>query len=562
MPDAVLHPSLALIAAAALLPFLRGPARSALILGAPLAALFFIWQLPDGGLWRVEWLGYELQPLAADRTSRLFASIFSLAAFAGGWFALRQQNALELPAAFVYAASAVGVVFAGDLITLFVFWEVMAIGSTLVLWSAGTPAAWQASRRYLLVHLFGGVLLFAGVAGHIVDTGSTAFVAMQTDSVAHWLIFAGFLVNAAGPLVSAWLPDAYPEASWSGTVFLSAFTTKTAVYVLLRGFPGVELLIWIGAFMIVYGIVYALLESDMRRILAYAIINQVGVMLVGVGIGTEMALNGVAAHAFVHVAYKALLLMAAGSVLLMTGRRHCADLGGLYRTMPLTTLCCLVGALTTASFPLTAGFLSKSMIAQSAAEAHLVTIWLLLAGASAGVVLHAGLRFPWLVFFNRDSGLRPADPPASMRGAMGFLAVLCVGVGLWPGLLYGLLPFAVDYQPYTAAHVVTQLQLLFFAAIAFVLLHRFLQPSRTVILDTDWIYRVLFAHLERAGRALVEAFWRLYGVFVDGLSGRTADFVGRETRPAGLLVRHRSTRDMATWVMVLLMAYLAAYYVL
>ena len=154
-----------------------------------------------------------------------------------------------------------------------------------------------------------------------------------------------------GPL-SAWLPDAYPESSWSGMVFLSAFTTKTAVYVLLRAFPGTELLIYVGLFMVFYGIIYAILENDMRRILAYSIVNQVGFMVVGIGIGTEMALNGAAAHAFTHIIYKALLLMSAGSVLYMTGKRKCTDLGGLFRTMPLTAACGIVGALSISSFPL------------------------------------------------------------------------------------------------------------------------------------------------------------------------------------------------------------------
>src|SRR5690606_10168686 len=275
---------------------------------------------------------------------------------------------LEVPAAFVYAGSAIGAAMAGDLLTLFVFWELMAIGSTLVLWCGGAS---RASFRYLMVHLFGGVLLMAGIAGHVAETGSVEFLRMTLDTPRHWLILAGFLINAGAPPLSAWLPDAYPEASWSGMVFLSAFTTKTAVYVLLRGFPGTELLIWVGIFMALYGIIYALLENDMRRILAYSIVNQVGFMIVGIGIGTELALNGAAAHAFTHILYKALLLMSAGAVLYQTGKRKCTDLGGLFRTMPLTCIGGIVGALAISSFPLTSGFISKSMISEAAVHEHL-----------------------------------------------------------------------------------------------------------------------------------------------------------------------------------------------
>ncbi|HUF80556.1 MAG TPA: proton-conducting transporter membrane subunit, partial [Burkholderiales bacterium] len=249
MSEWIAHPGLVLAAGALLLPWLRGTARAAAVLLVPAAALWLAWQLPDGALWQARFLGYSIVPFAADALSRLFAIIFCLMALGGGWFALRQERRLEVSAAFLYAGSAVGVALAGDLITVFIFWEVMAIGSTLVLWSAATPESYRASIRYLMIHLLGGVVLFAGVAGHVMQTGDPAFTRLALETPATWLILAGFLINAGAPPLSAWLPDAYPEASWSGMVFLSAFTTKAAVYVLLRGFPGTELLIYVGLFM-------------------------------------------------------------------------------------------------------------------------------------------------------------------------------------------------------------------------------------------------------------------------------------------------------------------------
>ncbi|MCB1488780.1 MAG: Na+/H+ antiporter subunit D, partial [Bauldia sp.] len=385
-----LLPGLVLIAAGVVLLWLRGTVRDVVILGAPLLVLALVWMLPDGQGPGIHWLGYELVPFRSDSLARLFGTVFSIMAFAGGLFGLRQERLNETPIAFMYAGSAIGVVFAGDLITVFVFWELMAVCSTLVIWLAGAEAR-RAGQRYIVIHLLGGVLLMAGITGHIADTGSIAFGAMKADSPAHWLILAGFLLNAGSWPVSAWLPDAYPRASWSGTVFLSAFTTKTAVLVLWRGFPGEEVLIWIGLVMVFYGIIYAILENDMRRILAYSIINQVGFMVTGIGIGSEMALNGAAAHAFVHIVYKALLLMSAGSVMLMTGRTKCTELGGLFRTMPLTTICGIIGALSISAFPLTSGFVAKSMISDSASEGHLAIVWFLLTAASAGVFLHAGI---------------------------------------------------------------------------------------------------------------------------------------------------------------------------
>jgi multicomponent Na+:H+ antiporter subunit D len=561
MTEVLLHPGLVLIAGALLLPWLRSPLRGAALVALPLLVLALVWQVPDGPAWQLRFLDYTLTPLQGDKLSRLFATIFALMAAGGGLFAMTQKSRVEVPAAFVYAGSAIGVALAGDLVTVFVFWELMAVGSTLVLWSQGTDAAYRAARRYLMIHLLGGVVLFAGVTGHIVDTGDVAFTRMALDSPAHWLILIGFLVNAAAPPLSAWLADAYPEASWSGTVFLSAFTTKTAVYVLLRGFPGNELLIWLGLFMAFYGIVYGLLENDIRRILAYTIVNQGGLMMVGVGIGTEMALNGAAAQAFVGVIYVALLLMSAGSVMLMTGKRKCSELGGLFRTMPLTASCSIVGAMAISAFPLTSGFISKSMVSQAALDGHHLWIWLLLTTASAGVFLHAGFKFIWFVFFQKDSGLRPAEPPRSMRWTMVFFSCLCIALGVWPEPLYALLPYEVNYVPYTGAHVVMQLQLLLFSGLAFFVLLPYLKPTLTMTLDTDWVWRNLLpALLHKVGLPLTKV-WNLMVRAAYVLITESLALVLYQHRQDGRFARTWSTRSMALWVLVLLLGFLVLYYV-
>jgi multicomponent Na+:H+ antiporter subunit D len=559
MSSVLLHPSLALFAGALLVAVLRGTPRSVIALAAPLAAAALTWNLQEGFLWKTTFLGMEVVPFAVDKLSRLFALIFAVMAFAGALFSLNQEKRLEMPAAFFYAGSAIGVALAGDLVTVFLFWEAMAIGSTLVLWSAATPAAYRASLRYLMVHLFGGMLLFVGVAGQVLSSG-TAFTAMQFDTVWQWLILAAFLVNAGAWPLSAWLPDAYPEASWSGMVFLSAFTTKTAVYVLMRGFPGTELLVYVGLAMVFYGILYALLENDMRRILAYSIVNQVGFMIAGIGIGTELALNGAAAHAFTHILYKALLLMSAGSVLLMTGRRKCTDLGGLYHSMPLTAACGIVGALAISAFPLTSGFVRKSMVTQAAADGHLLWVWLLLAAASAGVFLHAGIKFPWFVFFQKDSGLRPPEPPWNLRLAMLLVSALCIGLGIFYEPLYALLPHAVDYVPYTAFHVVAQLQLLLFSGLAFFVMLGWLRRTLTITLDVDWLYRRLvpatLSGLEHALGTAMHAFQTTIGGSLGWLEARARSVHG----PRGPLGRTWASGAMGLGVMLMLLACLLSYY--
>jgi multicomponent Na+:H+ antiporter subunit D len=556
----LLHPGLLLVAAGLGLALLRGPARAALALAAPLAAIGVVLAVPEGVHWSGRYLDLEVAPYAVDAPSRLFALIFAVMAFGGALFALHQPSRLELPAAFVYAGAAIGATLAGDLVTLFVFWELMAVGSTLVIWSAGSASAYRASRRYFAVHLLGGVLLLAGIAGHVAGTGSTAFARLALDTPAHWLILAGFLVNAGAPPLSAWLPDAYPEASWSGTVFLSAFTTKTAVYALLRGFPGAEILVWIGLFMVFYGIVYALLENDMRRILSYSIVNQVGFMVVGIGIGTQLALNGAAAHAFTHILYKALLLMSAGAVLHQTGRRKCSELGGLFRTMPFTTICGTIGALAISSFPLTSGFVSKSMTTRAAADEQLMFVWLALAAASAGVFLHAGIKFPWFVFFQKDSGLRPPEAPRNMRLAMGLFAALCLGLGVFYQPLYALLPFKTDFVPYMGYRVVGALELLLFSGLAFFVMLPLLRRTPTITLDTDWFYRRFAARLADGIGALLLMAQAALAHGWRTLLGAAGALIERHHGVQGILARTWSTSAMALWMALLLAGYLVVFY--
>ncbi len=555
MTDLAIPPGLVLILAGALLPMVPAALRGILLLTAPVAALALVWSLPDGPVLTMSYLGMEIVPVKADALSRMFATVFAFMAFAGGLFSLNQRNIVELSAAFVYAGGAIGVTFAGDLITVFAFWEMMAIFSTVVVWCGGAGSR-AAGLRYAVIHFLGGVLLMAGIAGHFAETGSIAFEAMQADSLARWLILAAFLVNAGAPPLAAWLPDSYPSASWSGMVFLSAFTTKTAVYTLIRGFPGEEILIWIGLYMIFYGIVYAILENDMRRILAYSICNQVGFMVCAIGIGTELALNGAAAHAFVHIIYKALLLMSAGSVLYMTGKSKCTDLGGLFRTMPVSCICGIVGALSISSFPLTSGFTAKSMITSGAADEHMFYVWMGLSAASAGVFLHAGIKFPWFVYFQKDSGLRPDDPPWNMKLAMVIMSFVCILFGVWWAPLYAMLPFPVDYYPYKAEKVVFTLQLLLFSGLAFFLMLGALKRTLTVTLDVDWFWRKLLIGAWGWGAGWAKLLRD--GLLAQGMNGigGVLRLITRHGGPEGTLARTRPSGYMALWMTVLLSVFL------
>jgi multicomponent Na+:H+ antiporter subunit D len=505
------HPGLLLIVGAWLVPMLKGSARRVAMIALPAAALVDCILMQPGTHGVVPFLGQELVFGRVDRLSLLFSYVFSIITLLGMIYSLHVDDDAQHVAALTYAGAALGVTFAGDFLTLFLFWELMALSAALIVWLRRERAAVAAGFRYLLVHVFGGLCLLGGIVLYWSHTGTLAFGDLSRDagSAAFALILIAFLLNAAVPPLGAWLPDAYPEATATGAVFLTAFTTKSAVYALIRGFAGTEILVWLGAAMAVYGVVYAVLENDARRLLAYHIISQVGYMVCGVGIGTQLALNGASAHAFAHILYKALLFMGAGAVLQVTGLRKLSDMGGLYKTMPRTFALYMVGAFAISAVPLFSGFVSKSMVVSSASESHRATIFLLLTLASAGTFLHTGLKLPYYMFFGKDRGLPAREPPSNMLVAMGLAAAACVLIGVFPALLYGYLPFPVDYAPYTARHVMATLGLLGFTALGFFALLAQLDPEPTVSLDTDWFYRkgaVVILNWSRGGLARVEDF--------------------------------------------------------
>jgi multicomponent Na+:H+ antiporter subunit D len=499
MTEVWLHPAWLLILGALLLPLTPARFKRGFLMIVPVLTLLRIGLMPKGTFGEVRFLDWVLVFGRVDALAHVFAVIMGLMAVIATLYSLHVRDDAQHIAAWIYAGGSLGAIYAGDLLTLFVFWEVMALSSVFLIWFRRSPQSPAAGFRYLLVHMAGGVALLTGIVLHLQATGSLAFVAFEVKQMtpATWLILTGFLLNAAVPPLHAWLPDAYGEATFNGSVFLCSFTTKTAVYTLCRGFPGLEILVPLGVVMALYGVVYAVLENDSRRLLAYHIVSQVGYMVTGVGIGTDLAINGACAHAFANVLYKGLLFMGCGAVLYMTGQSKFTELGGLWKKMPWTFALTLIGGLAISAFPLTSGFVSKPMIVAAAYADHRLGVGLLLMLASVGTFLHTGLKVPYFIWFGKrncseSTWRRAAEPPGNMLAAMTIAAVLCLVIGCYTPSLYALLPRAdVYYQPYTAYHISETLQLLLFTALGFFLLRKQLQPEPTISLDLDWFHRML-----------------------------------------------------------------------
>ncbi len=524
-------PAFILIAAGILAGFIpasniSSAARKVLLIGAPALALVLINMIYFsqsqntylGG--HLSFAGIELTTLRIDNLSIIWGYIFCFAGILNGIYGLHEKCKITDTSALIYTGAGIGAVFAGDLITLFVFWELLALSSVFIVWRGG-PKSYPAGMRYLAMHILSGVLLLAGLVIYGRETGSYDFNNIGLDAPGGWLMLLAFGIKAGFPLLHNWIQDAYPRSSVTGTVILSVFTTKLAIYALARGFAGTEMLIYIGGIMAVFPVFFAVLENDLRKVLAYSLNNQLGFMVAGIGVGSTLALNGVAAHVVIDILFKGLLFMSMGAVLHRVGTTKASELGGLFRSMPYTAVFCMIGAAAISAVPFFGGFVSKSMIIAAVFEDGQFIVFAMLLFASAGVLEHSGIKVPYFAFFAHDSGKRVKEAPWNMLVAMGIAAFFCIYLaipGPFGGMqhLYNLLPSAVageaKFIPYSADHVIFQMQLIMAAMFAFALLKRIgLYPPerRAQILDFDWTYR-------RLGLALVKwisAIWTRLGAF-------------------------------------------------
>ncbi|CAB1077000.1 Na(+) H(+) antiporter subunit A [Olavius algarvensis Delta 1 endosymbiont] len=483
--------------------------------------------------WNIPFLHYTLDIARINKLSILFGYVYLLAAFCMNIYALRAKSDWEHVAAMIYVGSALGAVFAGDLFTLFFCLEIMSWAPFFLILLGGTKSARGAALRYILWHHFSGVCILAGILMHVHQTGSIAFVHMPWgwggEYTGYNLMLLGFIINAATAPFHSWLADTYSEATPSGSVYMTAYTTKTAVFCLIVTFSGVPLLMWMGVISAMFSVFMAVLENDGRRLLSYHIVSQVGYMVAGVGIGTTMALNGAAAHAFCHIIYKALLYMGVGCPLVVVGTAKFNQLGGLYKYMPISFWLTMIGGLSISAFPLFSGFVSKTMTIEAAELIHQPVIYLMLECASIGTFLHTGLKLPWNIWL-QGKNAPPAEieaklkdsafnSPLNMLIGMAILAVLCILLGVFPKILYDLLPYPVDFVPYTLTRVFSLTQMFIFTFLGFWLLRKLVVGHPTYTLDTDWFVRIPGSLFLR----FCEGPLLIFGTFLDRLITRIAD---------------------------------------
>ena len=484
-------PGLIMIIGALLIPFLPHIIRQIYMMVLILVSAYAL-TLGFGIHSKIEIMDIQFIIFQSDTLTLPFAIIFHIAAILNVIYGAHEKHWNQHVAIMSYSGAAIAAVHAGDLFTLFVWWEATAFTSVFLILASKTQRSYKSAFRYILIQVGSGMFLLAGAILLMSETGSAEFRNFDINSLYGQLIFIAFGIKAAFPLLNGWLQDSYPEASEIGTVALSTFTTKLAIFCFAKSFAGTEVLIIIGAIMTFYPIFFAVIENDLRRVLTYSLNNQLGFMIVAIGIGTELAVNGAVAHAFAHILYKGLLFMGMGAVLYRVGTCKASELGGLFKFMPITAICTIIGAISISAFPLFSGFVAKSLIMSALGKEGLVFVYFMLLFASAGVLHHSGIKIPFFAFFAHESGIKTKEAPLNMIIAMIMASTLCILIGVFPSYFYEILPYQIQYQPYDFSHVVGQLQLLTFAAFAFISLWHFkIYPPElnSTVLNSDWIYR-------------------------------------------------------------------------
>lgn len=557
------HPGVLLILGGVLMAILPYRLRLLTTLVLPLIALIAFLSLPDTLSTQMSLMGYQLHPIYIDGLSWIFTLIFIIAAFIAALYSYHNRDRIEQITLPIYAGSVITAVLAGDLLTLFICWEISALSSAVIVFAGRTPRAKSAGMRYLLVHITSGLLLLLGSLLHYQNEQSLVFSHIGLETGAGMLIFFALAIKCAFPLLHNWLQDAYPEASPTGSVALSVFTTKLAVYCLARAYAGTDALIWVGTIMAIFPVFFVIIENDLRRLLSYSLNNQLGFMVVGIGIGSELSLNGTAAHAFCHILYKSLMFMSMGAVLHQTSTAKASQLGGLYKSMPWTTSFCIIGALSISAFPLFSGFIAKGIILFAVAEEGYWLVWLALLCVS-GILDNTGLRVPYSSFFSHDSGHRCREAPTNMLLAMAIAAFSCIFIGVFPGLLYAYLPYSMEFHPYTMDHIIAQLQLVFFALLAFVVLikngwYPSVMPARN--LDTDWIYRKVCKNILRGLSSLFARSLVAWQRLRFDTMHRVVQLITQTSGPQSAVASGSSVGLMVVWVALLLSACLVFYFI-
>ncbi|MBW2708247.1 MAG: Na+/H+ antiporter subunit D [Deltaproteobacteria bacterium] len=501
-----LHPATPFVLLGLILPFLRGGGWRPLLFIPPVVAIFLALQLQVGRYWEVDYVGQVLVLGRVDALSLPFIILFAFMTLICTTFSFHVRDKAQHVAALFFMAGAFGSVLAGDYWTLYIFWQGMTVSSSFLIWLNRSPDASKTGFLYMMLLLLSSVLLLAGILLRERVLGNFLFSSADADLMWHfdWLILGAFAINAAVIPLHAWMTQGIPKATIPGAVFLSIFGIKTAVYAMARCFAGLDLLIILGVCTALYGAVYAIFSNNIRRILAYLLISQVGLMIMGIGMNSKAALNGAIALAYAHTFYMALLLMAMGSVIYATHEELLGRMGNLFRKLPFVAALTLMGILALCAVPFFSGFTGVSLIFEEALKLQtpipgefLVPV---LALAMILIIL-GGVRLPFFLFRSESTetkeSLQPL--PGNMLVAMGMAGAFCLLQGIFPEVLNRHLPYPLEERSLTLFKLAVGFLFPAATLLLFIFLRPLLRPGTNELPDFEWLYRLI-------GRSIMALF--------------------------------------------------------
>ncbi|MBA7617424.1 Na(+)/H(+) antiporter subunit D [subsurface metagenome] len=349
-------------------------------------------------------------------------------------------------------AGMTGVVMAGDLFTLFVFWELMGLSSYVLV--AFLKSKWgpiEAGFKYLVMSATAGAFLILSMAIIYGMTGTLNFAyiadSLRGAEASPWImalfstLVVGFGVKSAIVPLHTWLPDAHPEAPSPISALLSGIVIETGLYALARVLfltfdPGMIKLpiAFLAVLTMTLANVMALLQTDIKRLLAYSSIAQVGYMLVGLAAGTAYGFMGLFLHIFNHSMMKGMAFLASGSIVHETGTRDISSLRGIGKMMPVTSISLFIALLGLGGVPGTNGFISKYHLFSAAFGSGLG--WLGIMGVlNSALSMAYYIRIMQVLLGSPKEGFKAKEAPILMLTVTMAMAAIIVILGIWPAPL-------------------------------------------------------------------------------------------------------------------------------
>jgi len=535
-------PAFIFIIGGLLTPLFKDIARKIYLVLVSLAGLIVVFSIKAGTVITINFLDFQLILLKADKLSLFVAYIFVIIGLFAVIYSLHIKESIFQLLGFCYLGSALGLVFAGDFLTLYIFWELVAVSSTGLILLNKDPEARNAGFRYIIMHLIGGLFLLGGIWLHYLNTGSLEIVRLAAG-LPLYLVIVGAGINSGFMFLHTWLPDSYPKAPYYSSIFMSVFTTKTAVYLLARVAPGWSYIAYIGAAMAIFGVTMALMQNNTRKLLSYHIISQVGYMVAAIGIGTAVGINGAMYHLFNNILYKTALFMASGAVIYTLGKENLHEMGGLAKKMPFTTASVIIASLSITGIPFFNGFISKGLIFDAAHSNDY--LYLMLELAAVGTFL-SFLKFSYYGFLRPNPELekKAVEAPWNMTVPMIGLAVLCFITGIFPGLVTRILPFANDVEFFTFDHFFGVSQLFIVITAVFVIGRvKVFAPHNRQTFDFDVAYVWTIEKL-----AVIPATFSLLNNWLESVLERIPVVISKAKQPAIIFTNYLSDFFTSIWI--------------